>query len=1055
METENQNLTKKDQSGLLSDTNKEIAELTKKSSNLKQVFLLLFVILAVLCIIYINYTWTSQKNTTNAHVMRSAETSAFLLDGEMLKNLKAIPEDESSVAYQNIKNRLINLIKFDKNIQFAYLYTQRNDKLYFMVDSEPIGSEDLSPPGQLFSEANVIDSKPFIDGRSVITEPVTDRWGTWISVLVPIKNPKTGKTFAVFGVDYPVEIFYRDAKSRTFTSVFISFLAILILIGFYRILNKKSKLVIEQKKSLLANNKLNKKEREQKQAEEVLNRERILLRTIIESIPDSIYVKDLDCRKVLANKANCHNMGFENEEEVIGKNDFDIFPPEIAQPFYDDDQQVLKLGKSIVNREEKGINSKGELIWLLTSKLPLYDENGNISGLVGLGHDITKRKKAEEELKRLSTRLSLATKAGGVGVWDYNLMNNDLEWDDQMFALYNIDKHSFSGAYEAWRTGIHPDDLAQAEKDIELATSGVKEFDTEFRIVWPNGSIHNIKALGIVVRDDMGIAQRLIGTNWDITEKKIIEENLQKSVKAAEAASKAKSEFLANMSHEIRTPLNGVIGFTDLLQSTPLSPVQQQYVQNANISGHALLGIINDILDFSKIEAGMMDLEIIKTDIHELISQSADIIKYTADKKGLEVLLNIDSLMPRFASVDAVRLKQILANLMGNAVKFTGKGEIELKVSYETITTQKGKFRFSVRDTGIGITLENQAKLFKSFSQADSSTTRKFGGTGLGLVISEMIAQKMGSKIYITSEFGVGTTFYFDIETDVEYGEKINTDNIQSIKRCFVIDDNENNRIILEHTMANWGIECVSCENGLDAMKVIETSKPFDVVICDYHMPYIDGLETIRLIREKLKLTPQKLPIILLHSSSDDAELHRKCDEYGVRFRLTKPVKAEDLYSYFCNINRPIVSRISVQEEVLSSPATTSKKFNILIAEDVDMNMLLVKFLIGKILPEAKIIEAMDGREAVCMWQKEKPDLILMDMQMPIMDGIEATLKIRELEASSGEYVPIIALTAGAMKEEREKCLEAGMDDFLTKPIEPEKLSKAFSQFLRQNSNKK
>ena len=333
------------------------------------------------------------------------------------------------------------------------------------------------------------------------------------------------------------------------------------------------------------------------------------------------------------------------------------------------------------------------------------------------------------------------------------------------------------------------------------------------------------------------------------------------------------------MSHEIRTPLNGVIGFTDLLQSTPLSPMQHQYVKNANVSGRNLLGIINDILDFSKIEAGMMNLEIIKTDMIELLGQSVDIIKYVADKKNLEVLLDIDTNMPRFAYVDPVRLKQIFANLLGNAVKFTPKGEIELKVSYEDLDNKQGRFSFSVRDTGIGITQEQQSRLFKVFSQADSSITRKYGGTGLGLAISQMIVNKMDSGISIASTEGTGTTFYFDIVTEVERGQKSDNSVMLSIKRCFVIDDNKNNRTILEHTMANWGIECVSCDNGLDAFKIIETSEPFDIIICDYHMPFVDGLETIRMISEKLNLSPDKQPIILLHSSSDDAELHRKCDE--------------------------------------------------------------------------------------------------------------------------------------------------------------------------------
>ncbi|MEI8086734.1 MAG: response regulator [Paludibacter sp.] len=514
----------------------------------------------------------------------------------------------------------------------------------------------------------------------------------------------------------------------------------------------------------------------------------------------------------------------------------------------------------------------------------------------------------------------------------------------------------------------------------------------------------------------------------------------------AETANKAKSEFLANMSHEIRTPLNGVIGFTDLLQNTPLSAVQHQYVKNANASGYNLLGIINDILDFSKIEAGMMDLEIVKTDMIELLGQSADIIKYAADKKNLEVLLDIDANMPRFASVDAVRLKQIFANLMGNAVKFTELGEIELKVSYVDSGNMKGKFSFSVRDTGIGISKEQQEKLFKVFSQADSSITRKYGGTGLGLVISEMIAKKMDSGISIQSEQGKGTTFYFDIETTVEHGEKMDYTAMKSVKRCFVIDDNEHNRIILEQTLANWGIECTSCDNGLAAIRILETSNPFDVIICDYHMPYIDGLETIKLIRDKLELSPEKLPIILLHSSSDDTELHKQCEELGIRFQLTKPVKTEELYSYLCNIHRPIHSKIKVEDKELR--VKTPEDITILIAEDVEMNMLLVKFLIGKLLPQARILEATDGNEAVTLWQNDKPDLILMDMQMPELDGVEATLVIRELEDGTGMRIPIIALTAGALLEEREKCIIAGMDDFLTKPIEPDKLLLALNRFL-------
>jgi len=322
----------------------------------------------------------------------------------------------------------------------------------------------------------------------------------------------------------------------------------------------------------------------------------------------------------------------------------------------------------------------------------------------------------------------------------------------------------------------------------------------------------------------------------------------------------------------------------------------------------------------------------------------------------------------------------------------------------------------------------------------------------LGLIISEMIANKMGSNINIESTPGMGTTFFFDITTGVEEGEKLDPTQIPRVKRCLIIDDNTHNQMILEQMLQQWQIACETCDNGLEALKLLGASGPFDVIICDFNMPSIDGLETIRRIREDLKLAPDQQPVILLHSCSEDADLHRKCAEMVVRFRLSKPVKSSDLFSYLGNLCE--IKKESPKNFEPEHPADSfeidppRKKIKILIAEDVAMNMMLIKAILSKLVKDAEVFEAENGFHALEKYQSIAPDLILMDVQMPELDGLEATRLIREIEVLSGKHVPIIAHTAGALKEEREKCFAAGMDDYLTKPVEPEKTKNVLDRHL-------
>ncbi|HEY8995246.1 MAG TPA: PAS domain S-box protein [Lacunisphaera sp.] len=806
-----------------------------------------------------------------------------------------------------------------------------------------------------------------------------------------------------------------------------------------------------------------------KETEEKLAYERDQLRALLDAVPDAIYFKDLESRFVVVSRSKLRDAlkrvpdlrerrvarglsrGVPEAELLTGLTDFDTFQNDDARLAFVDEQQIIATGEAIVGKLARETYLDGTSCWWLSSKMPWRNQEGRIIGTFGISKDLTDVIETEERLAHEQARLQFIFEAMPVGV------ALDRRYPDGRHERVINDAHvQICGLTreQDQQPGIysritHPDDRARQDEFIRLIEDGsLRQYSMEKRYIRPDGEVVWVVLSFQRRKNEDGSVEDLY-TVVDITELKRAEEELRHAKAVAEAANRAKTEFMANMSHEIRTPMNGVVGVVDLLLKSKLTPRQRELAAIVRGSADALLIIINDILDISKISAGKLQLEPVPFNLLRIVEESAAILAPRAHAKGLELVVRYKPGVPNYFIGDPARIRQVLLNLAGNAVKFTDKGHIIIEVGCEPPAGGRIPIRLQVIDTGIGVAPEAVGRLFQKYEQADVGIARRFGGTGLGLAISRELVELMGGEVGVTSIPGRGSTFHAILplavasDTSDPFSARAGTPR----ERVLVLDEHELTRQVLSEQLTAWGFRNRSAGSSGDALGLLraarEAGDPFAFALIDFHLSGLDGVALGRVIKADPALSGTGL--ILLVSTIERSQFEAS-QAAGFAKCLLKPVRASLLYDAITDMTPPSPPEATLEESAPPVAVTPPLHPNarVLVVDDQGVNQRVAQLVLQSLNCHADI--AASGAEAIRMIGESSYDLVFMDCEMPVMDGLTATAEIRRRHPRF--QAPIIAMTARAMQDDRERCLTAGMTDFITKPIHHEGLAAILRQWL-------